>query len=92
MVDASASDRMSEAKEVLQGVLEDSKMKGKPVVVYANKQDQCGALSNNQLRQQLGIEETTSTADDSIPRMVKYFVMRFMYVLCFRIKCVALFV
>ena len=69
MVDASASDRMSEAKEVLHVVLEDSKMKGKPVVVFANKQDQTGALSSDLLRQQLGLEETTAV-DSVNPHIV----------------------
>ncbi len=57
MVDSSASDRFSEATETLQSVLKDSRMKGKPVAVFANKQDQEGAISAEHLRQELGLEE-----------------------------------
>ena len=47
-------------------------MKGKPVLVLANKQDLGGTTSGDQLLQQLGLAEP---AEDSpiLPHMVKHF-------------------
>lgn len=53
VVDSSASSRLTEAKEALKGIVQHDKMRGKPLLVFANKQDCDGAIGEDQLSQQL---------------------------------------
>lgn len=55
MVDASALDRLAEAKEALNGIVEHDKMRGKPLLIFANKQDYSGSIDEYQLSQQLDL-------------------------------------
>lgn len=55
MVDAAALDRFDEVKDSLIGILQDEKMKGKPVLIFANKQDLGGAIADISLCQELGL-------------------------------------
>lgn len=48
-MDASDHSRLSEAKEALNGVTEHDKMRGKPILIFANKQDCEGAVNEDQL-------------------------------------------
>ena len=56
MVDAASPERLDESKQVLGGVLRDEMVKGKPLVILANKQDQVGALSPEGVRERLGLD------------------------------------
>jgi GTPase SAR1 family protein len=58
VIDASDSDTLDEAKDVLASyVLEDELLKGLPVLVVANKQDVEGALNAEQLTSKLDLSE-----------------------------------
>ena len=56
MVDASQPERLEEAKEVLTGVLRDERVVGKPLVLFANKQDVAGALGDAEIRARLQLD------------------------------------
>lgn len=56
MVDASALSRLAEAREALSSITEHEKMKGKPLLIFANKQDCEGAISEAQMNEQLDLE------------------------------------
>lgn len=56
MVDASCGDRLDEAREALNKVATHDRMMGKPMLIFANKQDSQGALKADQLRQKLHLE------------------------------------
>lgn len=45
-----------EAKEVIKGITEHERMCGKPLLIFANKQDCEGALSDEQIGLLLGLE------------------------------------
>ena len=51
-------DRLEEAREALRQVVEDERVAGKPLLVFANKQDKEGALDENEIRNRLGIGQT----------------------------------
>ena len=53
MVDASSVNRLEEAKEALANVVQNEKMEGKPLLVFANKQDKEGAVDEAELRTRL---------------------------------------
>ena len=53
VVDAAALDRFNEARVLLSGIFQDEKMRGKPVLIFANKQDSGGAITGDLLRQEL---------------------------------------
>ncbi|CAF3692529.1 unnamed protein product [Rotaria socialis] len=56
--DASERNRLRENQETLEDLLENVKLKDKPILILANKQDQRGAISNeNDLRRRLNIEK-----------------------------------
>lgn len=57
MVDASAVGRFGEAKEALSGIVGHDKMRGKPLLVLANKQDCEGAVGEEQVSRQLDLAE-----------------------------------
>lgn len=46
---AEAHSRLPEAKEALNGITEHHRMHGKPLLIFANKQDREGALSDEQV-------------------------------------------
>lgn len=56
VVDASSVDRIAESREVLNGVIQDEKMVGKPLLIFANKQDKDGAVDDNDLGTRLELE------------------------------------
>ena len=45
VVDASSPERLDEVRQILSGVLQDERVTGKPLLIFANKQDREGALS-----------------------------------------------
>ena len=57
VVDSSDPARFAETKEILEGLREHKMMKGKPIVVVANKQDLPNALSSEELRKALEIPD-----------------------------------
>lgn len=57
VVDASAHSRLEEAKEVLAGIAEHEKMRGKPLLILANKQDSEEALSEDQVGHRLDLDQ-----------------------------------
>ncbi|KAJ3005223.1 ADP-ribosylation factor-like protein 13B [Thoreauomyces humboldtii] len=62
VVDASSPERAEEAGEALCEVYADEKMKGKPLLILANKQDLPGVLSCSQLREVLKLPEGADAA------------------------------
>lgn len=56
VIDASAEDRLSECQETLETVLSQEYVKGKRVLILANKQDQEGALDEIDICDQLDLE------------------------------------
>lgn len=59
MVDARARDRFDEARAVLNIIMQDEAMAGKPFVILGNKIDKGDAVSESELRQQLMLPATT---------------------------------
>ncbi|XP_046849005.1 LOW QUALITY PROTEIN: ADP-ribosylation factor-like protein 13B [Xenia sp. Carnegie-2017] len=57
VVDASDHQRISESREVLHEALYDPRLAGKPLLLFANKQDITDALSEKNLESQFGLEE-----------------------------------
>ncbi|CAF4587684.1 unnamed protein product, partial [Rotaria sp. Silwood2] len=58
VIDASERDRLRENQETLEDLLENDKLKDKPILILANKQDQKGAISNEyDLKRKLNIEK-----------------------------------
>ncbi|CAF1224485.1 unnamed protein product [Rotaria sordida] len=58
VIDASERDRFHENQETLEDLLENDKLKDKPILILANKQDQRGAISNEyDLKRRLNIEK-----------------------------------
>mmetsp|Transcript_71053 Transcript_71053/g.148155 ORF Transcript_71053/g.148155 Transcript_71053/m.148155 type:complete len:410 (-) Transcript_71053:351-1580(-) len=55
VVDAAAEDRLEESKEVLTQTLKADGIPGKPVLVFANKQDLPGCMSDAELSKRLGM-------------------------------------
>jgi signal recognition particle receptor subunit beta len=61
VVDASDHGRVAEAKEALNRVLEHEQMRGKPLLIFANKQDLEGAMNEDQLSGLLMAEAGSET-------------------------------
>ena len=55
VVDSTAPERLEEARQVLLGVLKEETVAGKPLLVIANKQEQSGALSPEEVQEKLGL-------------------------------------
>eukprot|EP00731_Ephydatia_muelleri_P031944 Em0023g451a len=55
VVDATAVERLGEVRESLQGVIQDPRVTGKPVLILANKQDQSGAVDECELQNRLDL-------------------------------------
>jgi len=55
VVDCNDKERMEEAKDQLEQMLVEEKLQGKPLLVFANKQDLPGAMSSAQLIEELGL-------------------------------------
>ena len=55
-MDASSQERLDEARQVLSGVLQDEQMVGKPLLIFANKQDQEGALDDTEISNRLELD------------------------------------
>ena len=66
MVDAGCPDRLNEARQILEGVLGEEMVAGKPLVIFANKQDQSGALSPEEVRERLGLNSLSENQRQSI--------------------------
>ena len=56
-MDSSDRERIGDSREELEGILEDSEMKGMPFVVLANKQDMQNAMSSLELIENLGLRK-----------------------------------
>lgn len=57
VVDSSETERMDECRKVLQDLLENPKVSGKPVLLLANKQDKPGAMDEVDICEGLNLEE-----------------------------------
>ena len=57
VVDAADEERMELAREMLEKVMKDERIEGKPVLIFANKQDLPGALSAAELAQKLRLSD-----------------------------------
>ena len=56
MVDASSINRLNEAKEALSKIVQHERMRGKPLLIFANKQDCSTALGEGQISEQLDLD------------------------------------
>ncbi|XP_050525234.1 ADP-ribosylation factor-like protein 13B isoform X2 [Daktulosphaira vitifoliae] len=61
VVDSTAHSRLVECKEVFKKLLENDKISGKPVLLFANKQDKQGALDELDIVEQLNVEMVVNT-------------------------------
>ena len=58
MVDSGDVNRLAEAKDTLISIVQHDKMKGKPLLVFANKQDKEEPGSEDQVTQELNLRAT----------------------------------
>ena len=74
MVDASSMDRVAEAKEALSNVLNDERMVGKPLLIFANKQDKEGAIDESELVAKLELDRLLGENQElsSVVRLASY--------------------
>lgn len=56
VVDSGSTDRLDEAKEVFSAVAQHEKIKGKPLLIFANKQDLEEAIDNDAVAQHLDLD------------------------------------
>ncbi|CAF0974824.1 unnamed protein product [Adineta steineri] len=56
VLDSSEEDRLGENRDVLKRLLQEEKVKGKPILILANKQDKAEALDKNTILEDLKIE------------------------------------
>ncbi|KAJ8314325.1 hypothetical protein KUTeg_008886 [Tegillarca granosa] len=66
VVDAHNKNRLEEAKEEFDRVLQDTVLKGVPVLILANKQDLNGALSKDEISSYFGVQDITDRYCDVI--------------------------
>jgi ADP-ribosylation factor-like protein 13B len=65
VVDASDEERLAESKQCLAEVREHAQLAGKPILIFANKQDLPGALSAPELSQRMGLGDDIAMRGDS---------------------------
>ena len=56
VVDSGSPDRLDEAKEVFSDVVQHEKIKGKPLLIFANKQDLEESVDNDAVAQHLDLD------------------------------------
>ena len=56
VVDSGSTDRLDEAKEVFSAVSQHEKIKGKPLLIFANKQDLEEAVDDDAIAQHLDLD------------------------------------
>lgn len=69
VVDAVATERLDECRQVLQNLLENSQISGKPVLLLANKQDLEGALDEIDIVERLNLEKIVN--EQKCPTLVE---------------------
>ncbi|CAD2213245.1 ADP-ribosylation factor family/Signal recognition particle receptor beta subunit/50S ribosome-binding GTPase/Ras of Complex, Roc, domain of DAPkinase/Gtr1/RagA G protein conserved region/Ras family/Elongation factor Tu GTP binding domain containing protein, putative [Angomonas deanei] len=57
VIDAADGKRVQEAKEVMEQCLEEEKLAGVPFLIFANKQDLIGAMSPEEMSEELNLTE-----------------------------------
>jgi len=60
VVDAADEERLELAREMLDKVMKDERIEGKPILIFANKQDLPGALGAAELSERLGLNEAAA--------------------------------
>ena len=67
-------DRVAEAKEALSNVLNDERMVGKPLLIFANKQDKEGAIDESELVAKLELDRLLGENQElsSVVRLASY--------------------
>lgn len=55
-MDSGSVDRLVEAKEVFSTIMQHEKIKGKPLLIFANKQDLDEAIDDNAVAQHLDLD------------------------------------
>lgn len=76
VVDGSATLRLNEAKESLLGILQNEKMTGKPVLIFANKQDTDGALTDRHVWLGLGLAKALEESQQQLVQVVCVYSFR----------------
>ena len=71
VVDASNRDRIPEAKAELQQLLSDKRINMVPFLILGNKIDQRGALTEMELKNELGISLSTTGKQASVPKGIR---------------------
>ena len=56
VVDSGSVDRLDEAKEVFSTITQHEKVRGKPVLIFANKQDQEEAIADDTVARSLDLD------------------------------------
>ena len=56
VVDSGSIDRLDEAKEAFSAITQHEKIKGKPLLIFANKQDLEGAIDEDAIAQHLDLD------------------------------------
>ena len=70
MVDSSSPDRFTEAADALREVMSHEKIDGKPLLVFANKQDTTDACSEAQLTSSMALEEMVTPEQLQVVRVL----------------------
>eukprot|EP01114_Cavostelium_apophysatum_P004951 TRINITY_DN15446_c0_g1_i1.p1 TRINITY_DN15446_c0_g1~~TRINITY_DN15446_c0_g1_i1.p1 ORF type:complete len:195 (-),score=46.99 TRINITY_DN15446_c0_g1_i1:117-701(-) len=60
VVDSADKRRLQDCKQELDALLKEEKLAGASLLIFANKQDVQGALTSDQLKEQLGLNDTSS--------------------------------
>jgi len=60
VVDAADAERLDESRQCLQELMADERIAGKPILLFANKQDLPGALGAAELSERLGLNEAAA--------------------------------
>lgn len=62
VVDAADRERIDEARETLQQLLDNPELAGIPLLVFANKQDAAGALSAHEVQARFGLQQADGSS------------------------------
>ena len=66
VVDSGSIDRLDEAKEVFSAIAQHEKIKGKPLLIFANKQDLDEAIDDGTIADRLDLDTMLGSAHDKM--------------------------
>ncbi len=83
VIDSADTARLSTVKQVFNGMAADPRVVGKPVLLFANKQDLPGALSVEELAKALELSAMSTSAY----HFTKCVYVLYIYLLCWLVGC-----